>query len=176
MVHWGQRRSRRWAARSTSSRPISFARWASGCEANVPAQEVLGLGPRGSAGHDQAADGDRFSAGRAAARGRARPGDEPAAPLLHAVSGVRRPGIGERAAAVRSAGRAGILRREAEYRAGDADAGRAFFSISSRRCAAIGWATTAAWRRSPAIRRSTARGATGFARCGGRSAWSIWRT
>ena len=66
-----------------------------------------------------------------------------------------------------------ILRREAEYRAERADAGRAFFSINSRRSAAIGSVTTAGWKPSPAIRRSTKRGAIGFANCGDKSAWSI---
>ena len=135
-----------------------------------------GLGPRGSARDDQAAAGDRFSAGRIAARGRARPGDGALAPLLHAVPGVRHPGIGERAAAVRLARRAGNPAPRGRVPGRASRRGREFFSISSSRSAAIGSATTAAWKRSPAIRRSTKRGAIGFASCGGRSAWSIWQT
>ena len=64
-----------------------------------------------------------------------------------------------------------ILRREAEYRP-RSRRGRESFSINSSHCAAIGSATTAAWKQLPAIRRSTKCGAIGFSSCGDRSAWS----
>ena len=85
--------------------------------ANVPAQEVLASVREEVLATTKLPLAIDFPAGRVAARRRARPGDGAVAPLLHAVSGVRHPGIGKRAAAVRSACRAGILRREAEYRA-----------------------------------------------------------
>ena len=57
------------------------------------------IGPRRGACNHEAAYGDRFPARRAAARRRAGPGNGPTAALLHAVPGVCRSGIGERAAA-----------------------------------------------------------------------------
>ena len=55
------------AARNTSSRCTSSTCSASGCARTCPAQEILGMRPRGNPRHDQAADGDRLHAGRAAA-------------------------------------------------------------------------------------------------------------
>ena len=62
-----------------------------------------------------------------------------------------------------------ILEREAEYRA-QAPRPRASSSSSSKPSAAIAWATTAAWRRSPATKSTTRTGGNGSSPFAARSA------
>ena len=128
--------------------------------------------PPGNPLHDQPALRHRLHGERVAADRRFCHRHGPAAPLFHAVSDLRG-GRGERAEG-RFDFRVAleILQREAEYRA-QARRPRASSSTSSRPSAAIAWATTAAWRPSPATKSTTTIGGSGSSPSAARSGWSI---